>query len=317
MKIDSYDINLSAQSKNINFSYEKLSLRFITTQNNNQQKGLLITKFKMDITHINLSQGDKTPEELMAELIKLLIEKITGKKIKNVSISKMKNFLETKPLDILQSAVELDYKKVSYKENYVKFIASGYVKTKDGRQIKFDLSFEIDKSQLQLEHLNLKAGSLALIDPLVIVLDGDISALLSDGRFEFDIDSDGKNEKIPLLKEGKGFLVFDKNENGKIDNGGELFGTKTGDGFGELSDYDEDKNNWIDENDRIFNKLGVWMKTPSQDRIYSLKDLDIGAIYLGNTQTYFPFKNSQLSQSGIYLKENLDIGFISKIDFKV
>ncbi len=319
MKIDEHNIDLTLDSRNINFSFENVSIKVIT-QNNDQlnEVNISVQRLKLDISKIDLSKGSKTSEELESLLISILIEKITGKKIKVVSLSNLrKSISEIEPVDVPQTGMELDYRKVSYQEDYVKFQAEGYIKTKDGRQVKFALSFEISRSELQVEHLNVKAGNLAVVDPLIINFDGDISDLLSDKYFEFDINSDGKNEHIPLLREGRGFLVFDKNGNGRIDNGSELFGTKTGDGFKELSGYDEDRNSWIDENDSIFSRLGVWIKTPSHDRIYSLKDLGVGAVYLKNLKTYFPYKNGQLSQSGIYLKENLDVGFVSKVDFKV
>ncbi len=40
----------------------------------------------------------------------------------------------------------------------------------------------------------------------------------------------------------------------KINDGSELFGTSSGDGFKDLATYDEDENGWIDENDSIFSK---------------------------------------------------------------
>lgn len=42
-------------------------------------------------------------------------------------------------------------------------------------------------------------------------------------------------------------LSLDQNGNGEIDNGTELFGTKSGDGFADLARYDLDYNGWIDE----------------------------------------------------------------------
>jgi hypothetical protein len=44
-----------------------------------------------------------------------------------------------------------------------------------------------------------------------------------------------------------GLLVIDKNLDGKVNDGSELFGPSTGDGFEKLARYDEDRNGWIDE----------------------------------------------------------------------
>ena len=54
-----------------------------------------------------------------------------------------------------------------------------------------------------------------------------------------------------MLGKGSGFLALDKDGNGKIDDGNELFGTKSSDGFGDLREYDSDGSGWIDENDEI------------------------------------------------------------------
>jgi len=319
MRIKEHDIDLSLHSRNINFSYQSLSLRIIAEEDSKTSDiSISIQRIKLDQSQIDLSREDKTPEEIKALLISILIEKITGKKIKLTSLSDLKESIYgIEPVNIPQTGIQLDYKRINYQQNYIKFFAEGYIKTEDNKQVRFEISFELNRSELQVEHLDVKAGSLALIDPLIINFDGDLSDMLSDKYFEFDIDSDGENETIPLLREGRGFLVFDKNGNGRIDNGGELFGTKTGDGFKELSHYDTDKNSWIDENDTVFDRLGVWIKNSHHDRIYSLKEKGIGGIYLKNLKTFFPFENGQLSQSGIYLKDNLDIGFISKVDFKV
>ena len=84
------------------------------------------------------------------------------------------------------------------------------------------------------------------------------------------------------------FLLLDRNEDGKINDGSELFGTKSGDGFRDLSEYDEDRNGWIDENDSVFSKLKVWTKdSEGNDKLLNLKQADVGAIYLGNIDTEF------------------------------
>ena len=76
----------------------------------------------------------------------------------------------------------------------------------------------------------------------------------------FDIDADGEEESISYLQGGSGYLALDKNGDGVINDGSELFGTKSGDGFADLAEYDADGNGWIDENDPIFDKLLIWAK---------------------------------------------------------
>ena len=79
---------------------------------------------------------------------------------------------------------------------------------------------------------------------------------LSDQTFYFDLDADGEEEEISMLK-GSGYLALDKNEDGIINDGSELFGTGNGDGFADLARYDEDGNGWIDENDSILSLIHI------------------------------------------------------------
>jgi hypothetical protein len=107
-------------------------------------------------------------------------------------------------------------------------------------------------------------------------------------------------------------LALDKNDNDKIDDGGELFGVNTGDGFGELSAYDEDGNNWIDENDSIFSDLRVWeKKSNGESSLVTLGEAGIGAIYLANVGSVGN------NQSSIFLKENGEAGMITSGDYRV
>jgi hypothetical protein len=49
-------------------------------------------------------------------------------------------------------------------------------------------------------------------------------------------------------------LAIDANNNGRIDDGSELFGPTSGDGFGELAALDDDGNGWVDESDAAYVK---------------------------------------------------------------
>ncbi len=101
-----------------------------------------------------------------------------------------------------------------------------------------------------------------LCDPIVLNLDTDATTL-SDQTFLFDLDADGTEDRIAALGPGSGFLALDQNGNGRLDDGNELFGTKSGNGFADLAAYDEDGNGWIDENDAVFDLLKVWYRDSS------------------------------------------------------
>lgn len=144
----------------------------------------------------------------------------------------------------------------------------------------------IRQSSVELR-IHIRAGDARLADPLVIHFNGP-AADLSDLRFGFDLDSDGVKEGISFLGSGSGFLVLDRNEDGRINNGTEMFGPESGHGFAELAPFDHDQNGWLDENDPIFAKLQVWIKEISgNDYLVNVKDLNIGALFLDKIETPF------------------------------
>lgn len=203
------------------------------------------------------------------------------------------------------------------------FSTQGTVHTADGRDLSFNLEVELGRSLSQkIDSLSETTFTKILTDPLVINMDSNITSV-SDQKFFFDIDSDGKEDEISFAGQGSGFLALDKNEDGIINDGSELFGTKSGDGFKDLAAYDEDKNGWIDENDSVYSKLKVWTKDKDgNDKLLDLKQADVGAIYLGNVGTEFSFKNGAgdtdavLRKTGIYLKESTgEAGTVAHVDF--
>ena len=203
------------------------------------------------------------------------------------------------------------------------FMTQGKVQTTDGRSIDFNVAFSMSRA-CSASINSMEVSQYILTDPLVINLDTDMTEI-SDQKFFFDIDSDGKEEEISELGKGCGFLALDKNEDGKINDGHELFGTKSGDGFKDLAVYDQDGNFWIDENDEIFSKLKVWTKNEKgEDVLFDLKAADIGAIYLGNADTQYSFKDETLNtqavlrKTGVYLKESTGkVGTVSHVDLAV
>lgn len=70
------------------------------------------------------------------------------------------------------------------------------------------------------------------------------------------------------------FLAVDKNNNGKVDSGAELFGDINGfdDGFANLAIHDENKDGVIDAKDPVFEKLVLW-KDSNHDGISQASEL--------------------------------------------
>lgn len=203
------------------------------------------------------------------------------------------------------------------------FHASGRACTEDGRTIDFNVNILMSRSYMEYMKVNISTMADALCDPLVVNIGTDI-ADIRDQTFKFDLDADGTEDEISMLGMGSGFLALDKNGNGKIDDGIELFGTKSGDGFGDLREYDSDGNGWIDENDEVFSKLKVWCKDENgKDILMDLKKADIGAIYLGEQQTEFSlggtdgYRDGVIRSTGVFLRESTGAGTVQHVDLSL
>ncbi|MCR5273503.1 MAG: hypothetical protein K6E13_11075 [Lachnospiraceae bacterium] len=204
------------------------------------------------------------------------------------------------------------------------YSTTGTVQTADGRSIDFNLNLSMTRAfeEQYTEAANWGAAlnAAALCDPLVINLDS-ASATVTDQSFLFDIDSDGKSDEISMPTGGSGFLAIDKNGDGVIGDGSELFGTQSGNGFADLKAYDEDNNGWIDETDSVFKRLMIYSKgSDGSDKLVSIGEAGVGAIYLGSSQTDFSLTgnngdtNAVIRKTGVFLFENGSAGTIQHVD---
>ena len=203
------------------------------------------------------------------------------------------------------------------------FSTNGVARTADGREISFNVELEMSRSFMAVNESYVQSIEI-LRDPLVINLGSEVAGL-SDQKFYFDIDADGKMDEISYLEGNSGFLALDKNNDGEINDGSELFGTKSGDGFKDLAMYDEDGNGWIDEADSVFDNLKIWTKnSDGTDSLIAIGKAGVGAIYLGSATTQFSINslddnstNGVIQKTGVFLKENGSVGTIQHIDLAI
>jgi len=280
----------------------------------------------------SLNAADSDP---ILSLIRLLLARLTGKDIDVFDTRQLTSNTATfqPPANAPEQAsaqpagygVEYDYHESYTEVEQTSFDASGTVQTADGREINFNLSLFMARSYHTESDISLRLGDARKkSDPLVINFAGN-AAQLTDQRFSFDLNSDGTaSEQINFVTGGSGFLAFDRNGDGTINNGSELFGTKTGDGFAELATLDTDRNGWIDEGDSTYSQLSVWTKDAAGiDNLTSLKDADVGAISLARVATSFDIKDDnndlqgQVLTSGVYLQESGGVGSIQQVDLTV
>ena len=266
-------------------------------------------------------------------LVKLILERLLGVRIK---ISEASDASDACPCPRAETpassdaqgprrqgwGAEITVAERQFESETTAFAAVGAVRTADGKEISFNLALTMHREFLQEGRVTLRAGDAAL-DPLVVNFAG-TAAQLSDVTFSFDLDRDGQTEALPTLGSGSGFLAVDLNGDGKINDGGELFGPQSGDGFADLAQYDGDGNRWIDEADPIFGRLRLWQ--PDADgagTLVTLSQKQVGAIYLGQAATPFAVKSAQnellgqVVSSGIYLAETGGVGSVQQVDLAV
>ncbi|QID18144.1 hypothetical protein G3580_11150 [Nitrogeniibacter mangrovi] len=134
-------------------------------------------------------------------------------------------------------------------------------------------------------------------DPLALDLDGDgLETIGADGTVLFDHDGDGVRRGTGWVKSDDGLLVLDKDGNGSIDSGAELFGidyvksdaTRATDGFDALRDLDSNGDGIFNASDARFADMQVW-RDLDQDgvsddgELISLTDAGIASIDLNAT----------------------------------
>ncbi|MDD2905529.1 MAG: hypothetical protein PHH41_10470 [Sulfurimonas sp.] len=284
-------------------------------------------KQSAELSGIEGSVEDAGLDPKLMSIIRAL-ESLTGKKIDVSFLKKVApsdssfDFLQqTEQQTQLQGwGIDYRYEKHEIHQESLQFSAQGTVQTQDGRKIDFSLALSMQNRSELHESISLKAGD-ALIDPLVLNF-GTGTVSLSTLKHSFDLDLDGKSDTFSFAGSGSGFLALDKNSDGSINDGSELFGPSLGNGFKELSAYDSDKNNWIDENDSVFEKLLIWTKDENgEENLYGLKEKGVGALYLGAVSTAFELESAgytagALKESSVFLRENGSVGTLQEMDLK-
>ncbi len=294
-----------------------------------------LTPKKASVELDSVENGDAPMYDLELNLLKILIERFSGRKIELLRPEDFDPEADhtTSPEEAASApaggASELegwgltyDYYESYQEQEQLDFSAQGKVVTADGREISVDLSLSMSRSFASENHFSLRAGD-ALKDPLVINYAG-TAASLTQTRFEFDLDADGRMDQISFVRPGSGFLALDRNGDGVINDGGELYGPIRGSGFAELAQEDEDGNGWIDESDSVYQRLRLWSKDESgADRLIGLGQAGVGAIYLGHIETSFQLKDAdnqlqgRVAETGLFLRENGSSGTVQELDLVV
>lgn len=134
--------------------------------------------------------------------------------------------------------------------------------------------------------------------PIVLDLDGNgVNTIAASNGVMFDINATGNASQVGWVGQGDGLLVWDRNSDGVINDGRELFGgamelengQRAGHGYAALSQLDSNSDGQIDAADAKFNELRVWVDGDSDGvtdagELKSLADLGILSMDLGATR---------------------------------
>ncbi|HGG6556739.1 TPA: hypothetical protein ACJG76_004950, partial [Salmonella enterica subsp. diarizonae serovar 61:i:z] len=134
----------------------------------------------------------------------------------------------------------------------------------------------------------------SISDPVVLDLNGDgVKTISKSSGIIFDHDGNFFAENTGWISPEDGLLVMDKNQDGKIDSGNELFGNNSllnngslaKNGYEALREYDENHDGVLDKNDSIWRQLKVWQDKNSNavvddGELLSLEQLKITSIRL-------------------------------------
>lgn len=265
-------------------------------------------------------------------LLLLMIEKLTGQKIKTLHLDELTGHASASAGTSAQQTataaqaqagwgMTYDARRTYDEQAALSLSARGIAVTADGQQIAFDLDLSATRAFHSEQEVHLRAGDAPLTDPLVVNLQG-LTASLTEQRFDFDLNADGQVERIPFLQPGSGFLVRLLNGQQTVRDGAQLFGPRTGDGLVELAAHDADGNGWIDEGDMIYHDLAIWTKdADGADTVTGLQDAGVGALYLGSVCAKFTHKSAETNavqgetnRLGLYLHENGIPGSLQQLD---
>ncbi|TMP35840.1 hypothetical protein [Pseudoalteromonas rubra] len=332
MKIEHAQVNMSNKHEGQAHVYEKrteISGRTTSESVNPDQSDNGGQILQGEVTEV---EGTSTELDMQTSarmyILKLLVEKLSGDEVqwydavvgKDLSRAEMSESMaageqaNASPTEPAQIIVE----RLAHESQSNVFKADGQIRLENGQQISFAFKSVFEQSHTSyertIENVNMK-------DPLIISFTNRAVELDSE-RMDFDIDADGNADTFSQLKKGYGYLALDLNQNNQIDDGKELFGALSGNGFADLAKYDDDGNGFIDENDAIFDSLKVWIKNKEQDELVSLNDANIGAIALQNADTPMNIRSDgqlqgAIRKSGFYLDENGKPGLVQQVDYVV
>ena len=161
-----------------------------------------------------------------------------------------------------------------------------------GRTIRCSRSGEPDINHPTVSDIDVQIST-HQVDPLVLDVDRDgVRPPGVENGILFDLVADGKTIQSSFAQGDDVFLALDRNKNGHIDDGRELFGTQQGaaNGFEELRNFYENQDGQITAADSVFSQLRDLYNQAGELRTVSLTDLGVRSI-----STHYQDRSSTLA----------------------
>ena len=203
----------------------------------------------------------------------------------------------------------------------------------DAERIDRNLNGFITQEEIKLNVEEVKNSEKAeKYDPLILDLNrnGKYTSDAVNG-VHFDYSGDGFAEKTAWVESGDGLLVYDKNGNGIIDDGNELFGDKTvmhdgtvaANGFSALKDFDSNGDGKINSDDEQFKQFQVWMDlnndgVSQKGELFSLSELGIKELSLNATNYNKEDENGNvIARKSSVTYEDGTVGGMAELNFDI
>ncbi|MDO5344113.1 MAG: calcium-binding protein, partial [Candidatus Saccharibacteria bacterium] len=152
-------------------------------------------------------------------------------------------------------------------------------------------------SDVMWSHLEQAGSTPARIDPIVLDISGSgITTIPVSHGVYYDLDNNGFSEKTGWIDAKSGILVLDKDANGQIETGNELFGDRTiledgktaSSGFAALAALDSNRDGVIDAKDDKFSELRIWVDRDGDgfsapDELMTLEEAGVKSLNLSHT----------------------------------
>jgi len=289
-----------------------VKLSFTTSQGAEGPEGDVELERDLDLMLRIISKDDKEYEALKARYVKLL-------KMAKADVSE--DGSEAR-VNAQSPEVEADPVSQVMPENGKPMTLAQMIAVQERRtSLQLDLKFKQTTTEEGRTSLSLEDLGIIKVDPLVLDLSGEGINLTEAGKGAmFDITADGKLDSTAWVRGNTAMLVYDKNGNGVIDNGSELFGDQNGaaHGFAELAKYDSNNDKKIDILDPIFKALKLYRDLNGDGKIekkelQTLPELGIKALNLDFMRTNADINGNSLILNGSFERVDGSTGQLADV----